>query len=168
MIRSPDSQFTFRGQRDGERVILLLHRHPWALAKAGLWTMAGLVFIILMFAWFQASRPAVWTLFIVGPVLLLYAIYQWYLWWYTLYLVTNERIIVMMQSSLWSRRIEDYNLEKIQSVVSDSKGFAATVLNFGDVMIAIMGIKEPVRMKYIEDAYSIQEKILTAIKKAGL
>lgn len=163
-----NTNVSFRGQRDGEAVLLLIHRHPWALAKPGLWIMAGLVTIMLMFAWFQASRPAVWTLFMLGPVLLVYAVYAWYLWWNTMYLVTDQRIIVMTQAALWSRRIEDYSLEKIQSVASDSNGLAATFLNFGDVMIAIMGIKEPVKMAYVEDAYSIQEKILTAIKKAGV
>lgn len=129
--------------------------------------MVGVVIIMLMFAWFQASGPAVWMLFILGPILIIYAVYAWYLWWNTLYLVTDQRIIIMTQAALWSRRIEDYSLDKIQSVASDSNGLAATFLNFGDVMIAIMGIKEPVKMAYVEDTYSIQEKILTAIKKVG-
>lgn len=162
-----DEQLTFRGQRDGEEVIRLIHRHPWALAKTGLFCALGLALIILMFIWFQASGPAVWSLFILGPILLLYALYSWFTWWNTLYLLTNERIIVITQRGLWSRRIEDYSLEKIQSVASDTDGIAGTLLNFGTVTLAIMGMKDQVALPFIEDPYVVQERALSAIKANG-
>lgn len=157
---------TFRGQREDEEVILLIHRHPWALVKPGLWVSAAAVIIILMFIFFQVSKPAVWTLFILGSVAALYAIYAWFLWWNNMYLLTNQRVIVISRLGLFSRRVEDYGLDKIQSVASDTAGAAGTVLNFGGVHLAIMGIKDQIAMRYIEDPYDVQEKILTAIKKA--
>lgn len=160
-----NDNLTFRGQREDEEVISLIHQHPWALAKPGLVISLGLVVIILMFVYFQASKPAVWTLFILGPVLLVYGGYRWFLWWNNLYLVTNQRVIVLTRINLWNRQIDDYGLDKIQSVASTTTGPAGTMLNFGEVMLAIMGIKDRVRLPYVEDPYAVQEKILTAMKK---
>lgn len=159
------SLFTFRGQRDGERVLLVIHRHPWALAKQSLITAVGLVLIILMFVWFQASRPAMWTFFVVGSLCLVYAVHSWYIWWNNLYLITDQRVIVIVHRALWSRRIEDYGLDKIQSVASDTHGLAPAILNFGTLMLAIIGIKEQIQLPYIEDTYAVQEKLLAAIKE---
>lgn len=162
-----DSNLTFRGQREDEEVILLIHRHPWALLKAGLIMALAIAVIILAFVFFKASGPAVWTFFIIGPIALVYGLYHWFMWWNSLYLLTNQRVIVIAQNSLWSRRIEDYGLDKIQSVASDTDGAAGTFLNFGTVMLAIMGIKDQVALRFVEDAYTVQEKILTATKNQG-
>ncbi len=162
---SNDSQFSFRGQREDETIIRVIHRHPWALAKAGLYLSAGLVIVLLMFVWFQLSRPSTWTLFILGPILVLYGFYAWFVWWNNIYLLTDQRVIIISQRGLWSRRIEDYSLDKIQSVASDTGGAAGTILNFGTVMLAIMGIKEPVELKFVEDPYAIQEKVVMAMNQ---
>lgn len=158
------TDFSFRGQREDENVLGVIHFHPWALAKPGAIIALGLAFLIIMFMVFQFSRPTVITLLYIGPILLLYALYSWYVWWNNLYVLTDQRMIVIIQRGLLSRRIEDYSLDKIQSVASSNDGLAATLLNFGTVMLAIMGIKEPVRLTYLEDPFSVQERILTAIK----
>ncbi len=155
---------TFRGQREDEELIQLIHRHPWALAKPGLFVSLGLVLLILIFVYFQFSGPSIWSLFILGPILLIYGGYEWFLWWNSLYLITNQRVITITQSSLWSRQIEDYSLEKIQSVASNTQGMSGTMLNFGIVMLAIMGIKDRVELPFVEDPFEVQEKILTATR----
>ncbi len=161
----PDPNLTFRGQRDGETVILLIRRHPWTMAKQAAITTLGLALIILMFVWFQASQPAIWTFFVVGLGILLYGLIAWYSWWNTMYLLTNQRIIAITQKNLFSRRIEDYSLDKIQSVASDNEGLAPTLLGFGNVMLAIMGIRDQVRLPYVEDPYAVQERILSTMKQ---
>lgn len=160
----PNQKISFRGQRDGEEVILMLRRHPWAMAKPGLIGAAGLAIIIFAFVQWGISRPSIIILTIIGLAGLLYALYVWFGWWNTVYLLTDQRVIVVTQRGLLSRRIEDYSLEKIQSVASDTSGMAGTVLNFGAVMLAIMGIKEPVALSYIEDPYAFQERVLAARK----
>ncbi len=155
----------FRGQREGEDVLLLVHRHPWALAKPGLIVAVATSLIVLTFYWFKLSAPSVWTAFILGGVVLVYGLYEWFIWWNNLYLLTDQRVIVIGQRGLFFRRIEDYTLDKIQSVASDTAGLFGTLLNFGTVRLAIMGIKEPVAMPFVEDAYAIQEQILSAIKR---
>jgi hypothetical protein len=161
------ANFTFRGQREDEEVLILIHQHPWAMAKPGLIATAALAIIIVMFIWFQASGPAIWTLFILGAITLLYIGYHWFVWWNTMYLLTNQRAITITQRGIWSRRIEDYNLDKIQSVASDTAGAAGTLLNFGDVFLAIMGIKEPVSLHYVEDPRAVQEQLLDAMRTAS-
>jgi hypothetical protein len=158
---SNQSQLTFRGQREDETLISLIHRHPWALAKAGFIIGGVLVLVILMFVYFKASAPSIWSFFVLGLGVAIYGAYSWFIWWNNLYLITDQRIISISQRGLWSRRIEDYALDKIQSVASDSAGIAGTLLNFGTVQLAIMGIKEPVSLPFIEDQYAIQEQILS-------
>ncbi len=156
---------TFRGQREDEEVLLLIHHHPWALAKRGLIIALGLVVIGLALTFFQLSRPSAWVLLIIGPLTILYALYGWFIWWNNHYLLTNERVIIISQRNLWARRIEDYGLEKIQSVASETPSIAGNLLNFGTVALAVIGIKDPVSLPFVEDAYEIQGKIIEAIKK---
>lgn len=163
MVKQEDLM-SFRGQRDGEEVISMLRQHPWTLARPGVVVSLGVAVIIMMFIWFQASAPSVWTLFILAPILLLYGGYAWFKWWNTLYLLTDQRLVLVFQRGIWSRRIEDYNLAKIQSVASDTDGPAGTMMNFGTVAVAIMGIKEPVQMPRVEDPYAVQEKILAQMR----
>jgi uncharacterized membrane protein YdbT with pleckstrin-like domain len=157
-------EYTFRGQREDETVIVVTHSHPWALVRPGLWVSLGLIIIALMFVWFQASPPTVWTMLILGPICLIYGLYAWFMWWNTMYLLTNQRVIAITQRGLWSRRIEDYSLDKIQSVASEISGLAGTMLNFGAVLLAIIGMKDQVNLSFVEDPRSLQEKILAAIK----
>jgi uncharacterized membrane protein YdbT with pleckstrin-like domain len=161
-----DEEQTFRGQREDEKLLLLIHRHPWALAKQGLIISLGVAVLIIIALIFQFSGPTVVMGMIIGIVLLSYGGYSWFNWWNNMYLITDQRVIVIVQSNFWSRQIEDYSLDKIQSVASSTAGMFGTLLNFGSVKLAIMGIKDQVDMQYIEDPYSVQEQILTAIKKS--
>jgi hypothetical protein len=156
--------FTFRGQRDGEDVLMVTNRHAWSLAKPGLIVLLGAAFIIFMFIWFHASKPAATSFFVLGPILLLYTLYEWYIWSQNFYILTNERVIVASCKSLLSRKFEDYGLEKIQSLGAEIHGLAASTLGFGTVTMAIMGIKDQVALKFVEDAYDFQSKIQDAIK----
>jgi hypothetical protein len=124
---------------------------------------ALLILIGLMFVWFQASRPSVYALLILGPIAFMYGFHAWYIWWNNLYLVTNQRVMIITHKAVWSRRVEDYGLDKIQSLASETQGMASAMLNFGTILMAVIGVKEPVALYYIEDAYSVQERIQTAI-----
>ncbi len=163
-----DTQLTFRGQREDELVIHLIHRHPWALAKPALITTVGIVLIILMFVWFKLSNLSAWFFFIVGGVTAAYAVHHWFIWWNNLYILTNQRVIIVSQRSIWHRKIEDYGLEKIQSVASSTNGPMQAMLNFGDVLLVVVGMKEPVSMPFIEDARSVQEAVLDAMKRGSM
>lgn len=162
-----ETNYTFRGQREDEDVLAIVHQHPWALVKTGLFAALGLAIIILAFVWVGVSGPSVWTLFIVGAATLLYVAYHWFVWWNTMYVLTSQRMITITQRGFWSRRIEDYALDKIQSVASDTTGAAGTLLNFGEVYLAIMGIKDQVSLRFVEDPRDMQERLLDAMRKAG-
>lgn len=163
----PETQYTFRGQREDETVLVLVHQHPWALVKQGFFAALALAIIILMFIWFGASGPSIWSLFILGTATALYVAYHWFVWWNTLYVLTSQRVIAITQRGFWSRRIEDYALDKIQSVASDTAGAAGTLLNFGDVYLAIMGIKDQVSLHFVEDPRDMQERLLDAMRRVG-
>jgi hypothetical protein len=162
-----ETNFSFRGQREDEDVLIIVHQHPWALVKPGLFAALGLAIIILLFIVFKASGPSVWGLFILGPIIALYVAYHWFVWWNTLYVLTSQRAITITQRGFWSRRIEDYALDKIQSVASDTAGAAGTLMNFGDVYLAIMGIKDQISLHFVEDPREVQEKLLDAMRKVG-
>lgn len=159
-----EDQFTFRGQREDEEVLFVVHQHPWALAKTGLIAALGLAIIVLAFVWFQFSAPTVWTALIVGVGIVSYVMYHWFVWWNNLYILTNQRVIVISQRQMWSRRIEDYNLTKIQSVASAVHGLLGSLMNFGEVSIVVNGLNDPVILPFVEDPRDIQEKFLDAIQ----
>ncbi|TSC65023.1 MAG: hypothetical protein CEO22_627 [Candidatus Berkelbacteria bacterium Gr01-1014_85] len=156
--KQPDN-FSFRGQRPNESVVLFLHQHPLALLKAGL---IGVVIIALMtgviMIW-QFSRPAMIALTALSALLLLHLLYNWFLWWNSHYLITDQRLISVRQQSLFNKRIDDYGLEKIQSVSSEISGLFGNFMNFGTLYLVIIGLTDPIRLVYIEDPLMVHETV---------
>lgn len=156
--------YNFRGQREDEDVLAVIHQHPWALSKTGIVAGVAIAIISLAFYWFKLSSVSIWTVFVVSVIAAAYIGYHWFVWWNNLYILTNQRVIIIVQRNLWSRRIEDYSLHKIQSVASAVTGPFGALLNHGEISMAVIGLGEKVVLPYVEDPRAVQETFLDAIR----
>lgn len=160
-----NQNFTFEGQRSDEDVIFVLKRHPWVLSKAGFIGVGLIILLIISYLIFGAS--IVTSILLIGLIIfvMVYSLYIWFLYNNYLYILTNQRLIIMEQVGLFNRRINESELDKIQNVTVEVKGIMKTFLNFGNIKITTAGVDPVMVIFNVENPYEIQQKIVKHCKK---
>ena len=125
----------FEGQREGEEVIYVFRRHIMTSVKGFLWlvVLTG-VGLIPMFIWpGNGQMFFVWLIFLgVG---ILGAAYSWMLWYFSYYIVTDERLRQTRQKGLFKKSVVDLELSSIQNMSFGVNGVFATMLDYGSILI---------------------------------
>ncbi len=131
----------FDGQFDDEEVLLVFRRHPIVMRKGLIislasWLIGPIIIVILtylrpnnpptMFAFFVALAVSI----IVGLILL---IPSWIGWYFSIFIVTNQRFIQISQKGLFHSSYADMNLAQIQQVYYEISGIQETLLGFGTI-----------------------------------
>lgn len=125
----------FAGQHDDEEVLFVFRRHPIAMRKG---------FYLLLFPFLFASIPVLiwpgdirWLWVALGGLGLggVLFFYHWIGWYYTIFIVTNQRLRQMTQDGLFARSVIDLGLTKIQNISYNVEGFNAAVFGFGTVVV---------------------------------
>jgi hypothetical protein len=130
-----DTKSDFDGQRNGEKVLFVFRRHIIAMRKG-----FYLLFIILLLS---SIPPLIWqdslNLFLLplGGLLfgLLLFLYHLVIWYFTIYIVTDQRIRQVTQRGLFGKEVIELKLSKIQSISYNIPGFVGEVFKFGTIVI---------------------------------
>ncbi len=129
------AEMAFDGQREGEEVELVFRRHF-------LTTWRGFVVLILLVGLGYIPmlvRPGerVWFFVWLGclAIGLLFALSVYMKWYFSYYLVTNERIRQVRQRGIFRKTVVDLGLDKIQSIKYDVPGIWAGILGYGTLLI---------------------------------
>ncbi len=127
----------FADQLDGEQVLLMFRKHPVVMRKGLVFGMFGpLVGVLpaaiwptLGFGWFFGG--------LFGGVILgcLILFPYWINWYYSIYIVTDQRFIQISQKGLFSKSFVDLSLKQIQSLNYQIKGLQATLLGYGTILV---------------------------------
>lgn len=125
----------FEGQHEDEEVLFVFRRHPIVMRKG---------FYMLLIPFLIASLPTlVWPgelkwLYIAGGGLLLGLLlfsYHWMGWYFTVFIVTNQRLRQVSQSGFFSKSVIDLGLSKIQNISYNVSGATAAMLGFGTIVV---------------------------------
>ncbi len=129
----------FVAKDSNERIVLFLRRHPvtnigWILIVV-LMFLAPMVldkFPILEFLPenFQFIAVLVWYM-----VTIAFAFESFLDWFFSVYIVTDERIFDVDFVNLIYREISEANIDQIQDVTSAMGGVVRTLFNYGDILI---------------------------------
>jgi len=157
--------FVFRGQRPDEEVILAVRQHPWVLARPGFIILLCIFVMIAAVAYFGASGITSWVMFVMICFIIFYGFYKWYLWWNGNVVLTDQRIIQSLQIGLFSRKILEADLSKIQDAVCEINGLANSLLNIGAIQLQTASKEKILKIDFIFNPYDIQQKIMHAQKK---
>ena len=125
----------FDGQREGEEVQFVFRRH-FLTAKS------GVIFLILMIM-IGVGLTLLWpnnmmifetflALILVG---VLGFLYSYMLWYFSIYIVTNQRIRQISQRVLFKKSVIDLGLDKIQSISYGVSGIRAGLMGYGTIVI---------------------------------
>lgn len=158
----------FEDQFDDEEVLFVFRKHPLIMRKGLIFGMLCLLFGVipaavhptLGFGWFLGGLG-------IGAVvgLLVFAPF-WISWYYSVFIVTDQRLIQITQKGLFHRSVVDMRLKQIQMVNYQVAGLQETLLGFGTIMmqtfvgdLIIHDVHHPAR---------IQKKLLETLRDHGV
>ncbi|MBX6334348.1 PH domain-containing protein [Candidatus Saccharibacteria bacterium] len=155
----------FADQFDDEEVLLVFRKHPIVMRRG---FIAAMVMLLL------GSVPALfnptYTTYFVGMgVALVLAVLvmlpSWIGWYFSVFIVTDQRLIQITQKGLFNRSVIDMRLNQIQMVNYQIAGLQQTLLGFGTIMMqTIVG---DLVIHEIHHPAKIQKKLLEILRDRG-
>jgi len=126
----------FRGQKEGEEVIAIFHKH-WISFLKPFFIWLPFFIISVLGLWYQ-SRLGTGFL-IIGFVIFVgstsYLLYNYLVWRWDVYILTSQRVIDINQKTLFHRVVSEATLGNIQDTTYEIKGVWQTFFNYGRVNI---------------------------------
>ena len=136
----------FADQFDDEDVLLVFRKHPVVMRKGlvigSLGMLVGPVYTIILtivYAHNPDKYPTI-NFFLISVLLSLILggilfFPSWIAWYYSVFIVTNQRFIQITQKGLFHTSFADLKLEQIQQVNYEISGLQETLLGFGTIKL---------------------------------
>lgn len=129
------AELTFEGQREDEKVVLVFRRHI-STAKGGLfWLIIIMGLGYLPMIMWPGQQVMFWIFFGATILGVLGFIYSLMLWYFSLYIVTDQRIRQVVQKGLFRKTVVDLGLDKVASVSMNVPGILAGIGNYGTIIV---------------------------------
>ncbi len=158
----------FADQFDDEEVLFVFHKHPIVMRKGLVFGLLGPLLGIIP----AAIKPDLgFGIFFGGLAagcilgLLIFAP-SWISWHFSIFIMTDQRFIQIIQKGLFHRAVADLGLQQIQSVNYEVSGLQETLLGFGTMKmqtyvgdLVIHDVGHPAK---------IQKKLLTILRDEGV
>lgn len=136
----------FKEQFDDEEVLMVFRKHPIVMRKGLILASIGLLIPMLyilaltfIFANNPERLPSVNSFYIalaLGFVIAFFIMLPfWISWHYTVYIVTDQRLIQITQKGLFKRSMVALGLDQVQMVNYEINGFIETVFGFGTMVL---------------------------------
>ena len=130
-----NEQLDFDGQRDGERLLFIFRRHIIAMRKG--------FYLLFVPVAVSAIPPLIWQttmqLFLLPIAGLLIGLilffYHFIMWYFTIYIVTDQRLRQITQKGFFGKDVVELRLSKIQNISYNVPGFSGEVFGFGTIVI---------------------------------
>lgn len=136
----PAPDVTFDVQHDDEPVLLLLRQHPIVTIPGILITLLLAIgpFVLLPYFPILSFLPdnfrfiAVlgWYTMVFG-----YAFEQFLVWFFNIYIITDERIIDVDFYNLLFKKISEAQIENIEDITASNSGLLQSIIDYGGVRI---------------------------------
>ncbi len=125
----------FEGQHEGEELLFVFRRHIIAMRK-------GFYALLIPFV-ITSIPPLIWQtqleLFLlpIGGLLLglILFSYHFIMWYFTVYIVTTERMRQVTQRGFFGKDVVELRLSKIQNISYNIPGFTGEMFKFGTIVI---------------------------------
>lgn len=128
-------ELDFDGQREGEELLFVFRRHILAMRKGFYLLLIPLVITAIPMLIWQQNMSLYW-LPVAGLGLgLILFFYHFILWYFTIYIVTNQRLRQVTQRGLFGKDVIELRLSKIQNISYNVPGFTGEIFQFGTIVI---------------------------------
>lgn len=156
----------FDDQFDDEDVLYVFRKHPVVMRKGLILAMLALLLgtvpalIKPEFSYFYGGLAGGFVL----AILLFFP--SWLAWYYSVFIITDQRFIQITQRGLFHRSVSDLGLNHIQTINYEINGLQETLLGFGTIVIqTYMGDL------FIHDVHhpaKTQKKIVEILRASGI
>lgn len=156
----------FADQFDDEEVLLVFRKHPVVMRKGFIAAML----ILLLGSVPSLFNPTYTTYFVgmaaaiaVGGLVMLPS---WISWHFSVFIITDQRLIQITQKGLFNRSVIDMRLSQIQMVNYQIAGLQETMLGFGTIMMQTF-VGDLV-IHEIHHPAKIQKRLLEILRDQGV
>jgi len=160
----------FKGQRHDETMVVILQKHwfvlAWPFTKGAICIFLALILPSIGKIGFYIFNSGVigflyfaWLIFWGS-----YLAYEYLNWYKDRFIITDQRIINIDQKSLFTRKVSEIELDKIQDIFHEIVGTFATAMGFGTVVVQSAG--NSVRLESIAKPAELQDMIARLVKEA--
>jgi len=131
----------FPGQHEGETVKLVFNQHPLVMRKALIVGLLAIVLGVLPLDFPQVYASDAISGFFLKVALIVPVIvfagwfWRWVGWHYSVYIVTDERIMEIKQKGFFEREVGEWQLDGVQNVNYHVRGFQAVIFGYGDITL---------------------------------
>jgi membrane protein YdbS with pleckstrin-like domain len=141
----------FETQEAGETIILLLRKHwitnlSWIILSVMLILIPPVFFpLLLYFKLLPVWIPGTFlTALFYGWYLitLSYILVEFLLWYFTVSIVTNERVIDIDFANILNKKFAETRISRVEDVTERTGGFIRTLFNYGDVLVQTAGSQD--------------------------
>jgi hypothetical protein len=137
----------FEGQLPDEEVLLLFRKHPVVMRKGLIISAVGLLVGPILttiltteagMKLFKMAEPPTMGFFfgslLASLVLALILFFpSWMSWFFSIYLLTNQRFVQIKQQGFFNKNVVDIGLDNISMINYEVKGVQETLLGFGTI-----------------------------------
>ena len=164
----------FDDQFDDEEVLLVFHKHPIVMRKGlivgSAFLLIGPLYTLGLTYFNQNNPPSVLFFFgslVASAVVSAFVFMPWWIsWHFSVFIVTDQRLIQITQKGLFHRSVVDMSLGQIQMVNYEIAGLEQTLLGFGTiVMQTLVG---DLVIHEIHHPDKMQKKILESLRDQGV
>lgn len=164
----------FDDQFDDEEVLYVFHKHPIVMRKGLIVSSACLLIgplYTLALTYFNPNNPPS-IMFFFSSLAISFVVCSivfmpwWISWHFSVFIVTDQRLIQVTQKGLFHRSVVDMSLGQIQMVNYEIAGLEQTLLGFGTiVMQTLVG---DLVIHEIHHPDKMQKKILEILRDQGV
>jgi uncharacterized membrane protein YdbT with pleckstrin-like domain len=155
----------FDGQRDGEQLLFVFRRHMVSMRK-------GFYLLLLPFA-ISSIPPLIWQtnleLFLLPIAGLLIGMllfsYHFIMWYFTVYIVTDQRLRQITQKGFFGKNVVELRLSKIQNISYNVPGLSGEIFGYGTIVIqTLVGDLVIHKVEHPDEIYNkLQDAVSAAI-----
>lgn len=159
----------FEGQRPGEEVLFVFRRHIIAMRKGFYLLLIPLALTSIPPLIWQDNLELFW-LPVGGLALgLILFFYHWMMWYFTVYLVTTQRIRQITQRGFFGKDVVELRLSKIQNISYNIPGFSGEIFGFGTIVIqTFVGDLVIRNVEHPDKTYNkLQDAVSNAVETQG-
>jgi len=171
MVAKSTKENLFPGQRESEKVLLVIHKHWWTLLYPMGKGLLVFFFSLLLPLWWQTfgaflfgSRALVfvylaWLVFWVS-----YVVYQYLVWQADRTIVTTERLVDFQVKGLAHKQMREVALDQINEITYVIRGWGATLFRFGEVIVrSVIG---ELTLDFTPSPDKIQSRLTALVEEA--
>lgn len=161
-----DAGKSFADQFEDEEVLFIFRKHPVVMRKGIVLSSVALLLgtipalIKPEYTWFFGGLAAgfVMSILVFFPF--------WLSWYYSVFIVTNQRLIQITQKGMFHRSIVGLGLNQIQMINYEIAGLQETLLGFGTIMIqTLVG---SLTIHEVHHPAHIQKEMLEILREMGI